>query len=307
LTDPASRPDVTIASFHHFENQIPEGVDRIDALAHGFMLAIESNAIHKFGHPLDQLTQIREQNPSAFNEIIEAAKTRGIIFEINTGPRMVWQIENTNHQETLRLLIENGNLMDMGSDFHNFSMFKQSGLVAESKTGLLSRDEQTALANWTESKDFDRKFKVEEHELWNVTLQGRHKEVVTVAGETGKLSDILWKVYKGRFPANGEEDFIIQREEIVKQVAAFAPETQQKVSQLLTQLRAQWQQRPQHTHDYALRESIFTKTGFTLGDLKRMYGHARTIRQQLGLPRSQFVNIWPTEQQVQHFQKLYNH
>lgn len=313
LRNPNGAPDLVMASFHEYGNAENEK-ERADKLHRGFMYAIESGVVHKFSHPIKELDIIRRTDPTAFNQILETAYNNGIIFEINTGPRMRGQLENASMQDTIRQIIAYGNLVDLGADFHHFGMFKESGLIPPEREAILTSEEQTILAQWSEYRKFEKSFNKQEKALWGNALKGIDlNQSIELDGAPHQLKDI-WRIYKAEMEqlqrndmTNDErtETFVDLRNQLIGQLTAtnFTPEIKAQISTTLTELFTLFKTRPENVSSKIL-EPIFAKTGLTIGDLRRMYGPARRIRREYELPKSQFVNAWGGDKIRKHFNGL---
>jgi len=160
LLSPEVGLEIVTASFHY--ERIPQARQNGEYFYQGFKAAIESGAVQRFGHPLWELYQVYAWDPEKFQEIADLAKKEAISFEVSSN--RVHQLYDERTAAVLEKLIENGNLIDFGTDFHNFSSWmKKSALVPETTAPQVTEEGRILMERWeklpAEQEQFHEQFK----------------------------------------------------------------------------------------------------------------------------------------------------
>lgn len=316
LTDPEIGLKIVTASFHY--ERIPKEKQTGEYFYQGFKTAIESGAINRLGHPLWELHRVYEWDPEKFQEIADLAKEKGIAFEITS--QRLHQLYEEPTRRILETLIANGNLIDFGTDFHNFlEWMKRSAMVPESTKSRVTAEGEMLMQRWEALQTFPDEFKQAERHFWKQTLrQTLELDLPERSITQSEVNDYCWRLYKGELSeftkANTnqekEEVFVHLRDQFVDRV--LPPATvefskdgtalRERLALELTELYTFWQKKPQElsAEEKQNLEEQFAAFGLNLGDLKRTLKVIYLLKSRFKIPKSQLVNVWPVAEQLQH-------
>lgn len=316
LTDPEIGLKVVTASFHY--ERIPKEKQTGEYFYQGFITAIESDAVNRLGHPLWELHRVYEWDPEKFQEIADLAKAKGVSFEITS--HRLHQLYEEPTRRILEILIANGNLIDFGTDFHNFlEWMKRSVVVPESTKDQVTPEGQALMQRWEALQTFPDKFKQAERRFWKETLRNvLELDLPERSIAQSEINDYIWRLYKGELSEftgatidqEKEEIFVRLRDRFVDRL--LPPTTiqslenhealREKLTRELTELYLLWQEKPKalSVEEKQNLEEQFAAIGLNLGDLKRTLKVIYLLKSRFKIPKNQLINVWPLAEQLQH-------
>ena len=264
--------------------------------------------VNRLGHPFGELKAVLEYDPQRFAAIINSAKENMIAFEINA--------EKGFDADVLAALLENGNWLDFGSDFHAYLHWLKESIPEG--TGI-SAEQQRKLELITRRNKFQR----HEKSLWTGGA-GTHPGVTTLLANVPpdireRVQAEIWQLYKRKEPFQSipqdtsDRDYVHARERIIADLLsgvefpdAMAAELEQvwlrNELDLLFTLHDD-EMDAITGRDLQEHERLVDAEEVGVSDLKGLFQHIFTMTKKHGVTMDRFVSAWDREKQRQFLRK----